>query len=72
MTEKEIKESFNEILKDELYLSTLTIFNLLIKGKHLKNKTLKKLFNKLVDKEDYTTFDKPAIWRYVLKLNSLE
>jgi len=63
------KQTFYEIQRLNPYWSSWTCFCEVIKGKKdLKPKTIKRYFDILVDKNDYSKSDRAEIAKYLLKL----
>lgn len=58
---KSVKINFNKMVAKNPGWSTYTCFASAIKGKNFSKETLRKWFNKLVNKEDYLSGDKKAI-----------
>jgi len=63
----DIIPTFNNILQHEA-VSTLIAFEVAVCGEGLKPKKIERLFNKLVDKNDYSKKDKESIIREVIKV----
>lgn len=58
---KSIKRNFDKIVTNNPGWSTYTCFAMAIVGKDFRNETIRRWFNKLVNKEDYSSRDKKEV-----------
>lgn len=65
-----IKKEFEKLKKQHPYLSSINIFFRTIKGTKLKGVPVARLFNNLVDKEDYSEEDYETLIDYAIALSN--
>ncbi len=66
---KSLERRFNKIAARNPYYSTHTCFALAIKGQKFNRETIRRHFNKLVDKDDYDKKDKKEVLEYLFWLS---
>jgi hypothetical protein len=64
---KSLKRRFQKISKENPYWSTNTCFNIAIRGQNFNEQTIRRFFNKLVDKDDYDKKDKKELLAFHLE-----
>ncbi len=64
---KSIKSRFNKVREKNPYWSTYVCFFVATKGQGLKKQSISRWFNKLVDKDDYSSDIKKAIISDILR-----
>ncbi len=64
---KSIKSRFNKVKEKNPYLSTYRCFFTATKGQEFKKQAISRWFNKLVDKDDYSSDIKKSIISDILK-----
>lgn len=60
---KSLERKFNNIIKKNPYWSSYVCFSAAIKNQNFSEQTIRRWFNKLVDKDDYEKKDKGTILR---------
>ena len=62
---KSIERRFNKIQKKNPYYSSIVCFNLAVEKQGFSKPTIARWFNKLVDKDDYSSSDKKDIFEFL-------
>ena len=65
---KEIETTFNQ-LKENSNLGDYILFANSIKGRNYPEGSITKMFNKLVNKEEYEWWDKTLLMKHLMKLS---
>ena len=66
---RSLQRRFNKIEKNNPYWSSHTCFAETIDQQEFSHQTIRRWFNKLVEKDDYDKKDKKAILKHLFKLN---
>jgi len=66
---RSIERRFKEIEAKNPYYSTYTCFALAIAGQKFTKETIRRHFNRLVDKDDYDKKDKKEVLEHLFKLS---
>lgn len=67
---KSLERNFVKIIDKNPHWSTYTCFAEAVKGKNFGKETIRRWFNKLVDKDDYHPSEKKAILFFLLEISS--
>ena len=66
---KSIRRSFEKVVKENPSWGSIIVFNHIVDGKNFSHDRIARMFNILVDKEEYDKSEKKEILEYVYLMN---